>query len=204
MKAENCGQLSFQSTEEKVFQIYDFGLAKELKPVDCLSSSPESSSSSFGRDIGDIDNSLSLYRATGLTGTLRIMAPEVIQCQPYGLKADIYSLGIVIYEVFAGQRCQLTAAEICKGQRPAIPPHMAHPIKNLLEDCWSTSISQRPKINTICKLLELEIDRIKVAASTTTNTSNSSSSSSIATATAPSSSSSYAGLQHQQREEVRW
>ena len=35
-------------------------------------------------------------------GTLLTMAPEVIKGQKYGLKADIWSVGIVLYEMVYG------------------------------------------------------------------------------------------------------
>lgn len=31
------------------------------------------------------------------------MAPEVAKCKPYGLKADIYSFGVLAYELFVGK-----------------------------------------------------------------------------------------------------
>lgn len=37
-----------------------------------------------------------------LCGTDGYMAPEVKKYKPYGLKADIYSFGVLSYELFAG------------------------------------------------------------------------------------------------------
>ena len=44
------------------------------------------------------------YKMTGTTGTLRYMAPEVFNGQHYALKADIYSLGLIIFFVFTGTK----------------------------------------------------------------------------------------------------
>ncbi len=41
----------------------------------------------------------SRYKLTGGTGTIRYMAPEVYMGKKYNLKADVYSLGFIIYYV---------------------------------------------------------------------------------------------------------
>ena len=38
-------------------------------------------------------------QATSLAGTPMYMSPEVLQCHGYGPKADMWALGVVIYEV---------------------------------------------------------------------------------------------------------
>jgi serine/threonine protein kinase len=58
--------------------------SKELKPKD-LVEPPDS------------------YHATGLTGSRRYMAPEVVLCKNYGFAADVYSYSIVIWELFSGK-----------------------------------------------------------------------------------------------------
>jgi len=60
-------------------KIFDFGLAKELKPIE-----------REGQDQ---------YHTSGLAGTRRYMAPEVAQVMPYGLSSDVYSFGILIWEM---------------------------------------------------------------------------------------------------------
>ena len=44
------------------------------------------------------------YAMTGETGTIRYMAPEVYLKQPYGLKADVYSLGLILYYLTTRQK----------------------------------------------------------------------------------------------------
>ena len=39
---------------------------------------------------------------TGMTGSLRYMATEVALCQPYCEAVDIYSFGIIAYEMYVG------------------------------------------------------------------------------------------------------
>lgn len=40
------------------------------------------------------------YKMTGGTGTMRYIAPEVYSCRKYDLKADIYSLGLILHYIF--------------------------------------------------------------------------------------------------------
>jgi len=40
------------------------------------------------------------YTMTGGTGTMRYIAPEVYACKKYDLKADIYSLGLILHYIF--------------------------------------------------------------------------------------------------------
>ena len=89
LKTEN---LAFD--HRNALQLFDFGLAKECKPVDLIDA-PDG------------------YKITGLTGTLRVMAPEVIQCLPYGLSADVYSFGILLWEVFSCETAWLRLLKIC-------------------------------------------------------------------------------------------
>ena len=39
----------------------------------------------------------------GLCGTNGYMAPEVAAGKPYNLKADVYSLGVLAFELFTGK-----------------------------------------------------------------------------------------------------
>jgi len=60
-------------------KIFDLGLAKELNPK-----------------LADADG---LYRLTGNTGSLRYMAPEIAKNQPYNFAVDVYSFGIIFWQV---------------------------------------------------------------------------------------------------------
>ena len=42
-------------------------------------------------------------QAMTVTGTSRYMAPEVFENRPYGSAADIYSLGVVLIEIWFGK-----------------------------------------------------------------------------------------------------
>ena len=42
------------------------------------------------------------YQLTGCTGSLRYMAPEVALSKPYNEKVDIYSFGMILYQIITG------------------------------------------------------------------------------------------------------
>jgi len=46
----------------------------------------------------------SKYQLTGGTGTIRYMAPEVYLGHKYDLKADVYSLGFILYYIIGGKK----------------------------------------------------------------------------------------------------
>eukprot|EP00571_Detonula_confervacea_P009420 CAMPEP_0172327116 /NCGR_PEP_ID=MMETSP1058-20130122/58671_1 /TAXON_ID=83371 /ORGANISM="Detonula confervacea, Strain CCMP 353" /LENGTH=635 /DNA_ID=CAMNT_0013044073 /DNA_START=29 /DNA_END=1936 /DNA_ORIENTATION=- len=70
---------------DEVTKLFDFGLAKELKPK-YRKSHPA---------YPDQDT----YKLTGCTGSRRYMAPEVCFSDPYNHKADVYSYGMLLYQV---------------------------------------------------------------------------------------------------------
>lgn len=131
-------------------QIFDFGLAKECKPVD-LVQAPDG------------------YQMTGMTGTLRIMAPEVIISHTYGLSSDVYSFGILMWEVFAcepahlemdfGSHVQLVVHQQVRPRRLA-SSIIPKPIQGLAEQCWAADRSQRPLFDAIQKRLQAEIIQV--------------------------------------------
>ena len=160
--------------EHQRMQIFDFGLAKECKPLDKTSRSPKTSSATLettacGHDTDDSEDTGSFYdnyKMTGMTGTMRIMAPEVIRCLPYGLPVDVYSFGICMWEVFTGTKCNfLSAAEICDAKhtvRPELPMifdtekgsvGMPKKLQKLMQNCWHEDPKKRPAFSKISKTL---------------------------------------------------
>ena len=129
--------------------LFDFGLAKELKKKD-LVQAPDS------------------FKTTGLTGSRRYMAPEVVRCDNYGFSVDVYSFGLVFWETMAlktpygkGLSIDKHFQEVVQqGRRPDTSKtrkKISPRLHSVMEACWSNNPSKRPNFDAICEDLRAEI-----------------------------------------------
>lgn len=91
------------------------------------------------------------------------MAPEVMLGQPYSTSADVYSFGMLIYELITNYppfiMC-LTAKDVIhavtvKKERPLLPePEL--PIYKVIRMCWDQNPSRRPTMIDVCQMLVTE------------------------------------------------
>ena len=103
--------------------------------------------------------------STGGARNARWVAPEVLQGGAYTREADIYSFGVVMWELltmelpFAGSASSWEIAHIVvAGGRPAVPPleacrglpaaaYQRH--VQLMEECWHQDARKRPPFTVI-------------------------------------------------------
>lgn len=96
-------------------------------------------------------------------GSYPWMAPEVMTSSKYGVKADVYSFGMLMYEIVVGKTpfgdfksvADIVHAVTKKNARPPLPNPRLN-IFELIEKCWSTNPDKRPDFNEIVPMLATE------------------------------------------------
>lgn len=127
-------------------KIFDFGLAKEIMSEEMV-----------GND---------LYQMSGNTGSLRYMAPEVAKGEPYNHLVDVFSFGILLWQMcslevpFSSYNVQKHAQHVVRnGERPHLEiKKWSKELCALMKMCWTADIKSRPHFGQVGSLLRAEFD----------------------------------------------
>ena len=121
-------------TAEGRAKVLDFGLAKHIRETE-LEQTTRSQAS--------------LTSSGTVAGTLAYMAPEQLRGQPADRRSDIWSLGVMLYEMLAGVRpfagntgYELTAA-ILHQSPPPLPEMVPRELRAVVERCLAKEPAQR-------------------------------------------------------------
>ena len=97
---------------------------------------------------------------TGGVGTAQWEAPEVINNDPYNEKADVYSYGILLWEIMSGDvpfrglnQMQVAMGVVGNGIRPPIPNNCSPKIAKLIKSCWDQDPNKRPFMSQVVKVI---------------------------------------------------
>ena len=104
------------------------------------------------------------YELSGNTGSLRYMAPEVALSECYNLSADVYSFGLLLWQMcsldlpYDGMSRTDHSVYVVKGnERPVLDPSWSTPLRILMKRAWEPNPSVRPSMDSTHKILKREI-----------------------------------------------
>ncbi len=99
-------------TKSNIIKLGDFGIARVLKHT--------------------------VEVAKSMVGTPYYLSPEIIESRPYSFKSDIWSLGVMLYELcalkppFEGMNLHFLALKIIRGEYAPLPAHFSRELKTLV------------------------------------------------------------------------
>jgi len=107
----------------------------------------------LGESIVDVDS---------IPGTPLWMAPEVMMGRPLDEKADVYSYGVVLWEIITQQApfsefgdYRVFREAVCKrGVRPPIDDTMLPSLADMIQLCWHQDPHQRPGFDQIIPMFD--------------------------------------------------
>jgi len=151
--------LNFLVTQDWEVKMADFGLSRQTNADEPME----------GGAGSGIINTLSTLNAC--RGTYCYTAPEVYRRQTYTDKADVFSLGVIIWEVlvrtmkgvyerpYGDTRYQLDfqvlLAVANKGVRPTMPAGVPERLEAMLKDCWLDDPKERKPTEVVLRLLNM-------------------------------------------------
>ncbi|KAL7722480.1 Tyrosine protein kinase transforming protein SEA [Entamoeba marina] len=108
--------------------------------------------------------------STNLCGTMAWIAPECFQNKPFGIKIDVYSYGVVMWEFltreepFADMAPFVIMTQVSeKHMRPPIPPDSDSDPEyiQLMKQCWDDNPDNRPTFDEVINRLTLMIEKVE-------------------------------------------
>jgi len=90
-----------------------------------------------------------------MVGTPYYLSPEIVQSKPYNSKTDIWSMGVMLYELcalkppFDAPSIPMLTMKIVRGIYNPIPSSFSSEIKNLIKQMLEIRTDKRPDVNKI-------------------------------------------------------
>jgi serine/threonine protein kinase len=113
-------------------------------------------------------SSCDYYNLTANVGSIPYMAPEVSLRKPYNEKCDVFSFGILLYEIislkppFPKAIAQNYSKLVAKGgKRPYIKPKWPSMTKEIMKSAWMPSPFARPSMENICSMIKIDLQELE-------------------------------------------
>jgi len=96
---------------------------------------------------------------TNNIGTIAWIAPEMFTNKSYTQKVDVYSFGIILWELHARRHpfdnipTISIPISVTRGERPEIPKECPPKYRTLIKKCWNKKNNKRPNFTDITKRL---------------------------------------------------
>ena len=118
-----------------------------------------------GSQIGDLGLSQSANKASSLNneiyGVIPYIAPEIFKRFPFSKESDVYSLGMIMWELTTGckpfanvKHDHVLIYQIIGGEQPEITNDTPECFANLMKNCWDSDPKKRPSIEKVHSIIE--------------------------------------------------
>lgn len=127
-------------TSKGIIKIGDFGIAKVLAST--------------------------MQNARTVVGTPYYLSPEIVQSKPYNFKSDMWSMGVILYELcslkppFDAPSLHFLAMKIVRGAFNPLPSGFSSEMKSLVSQLLTTNERNRPDVNKVLNMPIMQ-NRIK-------------------------------------------
>jgi serine/threonine protein kinase len=147
---------------------------RDIKPQNVLvteDGEPRAKLMDFG--VARLTDAAALTAPGDVVGTLAYMAPEQAEGREAGPEADVYSLGLMLYECWSGENPHrratpaATARAIGTRARPLrrLRPDLPRELGDSLDACLQARPSHRPSLEELGETIEASLDRLADAPS---------------------------------------
>ena len=97
-------------------------------------------------------------KAKTMVGTPYYLSPEILENKPYDAKSDIWSLGVLLYEMmtfkmpFNANSLPMLSVKIMRGNYPPPPAVYTKDLREIVSKCLTVIPSRRPSIQEILRM----------------------------------------------------
>jgi serine/threonine protein kinase len=124
--------------------------------------------SDFGmaRNLDSVYSGVASEQHTAATiGPVKWMAPEQLDRMAYSRASDVFSFGVLLYEIFAcsqpwpGLANVNVVLRVSKGERMELPKSIPAAVRTTMKQCWAHEAKERPKMSAVVDELRVALEK---------------------------------------------